>query len=74
MRDSLPTHHTQTETDTMTAEYEPDPEFVYDYHTLRIAGLTFAGVVTLFSVLMLTCNKIRRCGKPKPKPVEEDDE
>ncbi|CAG6003098.1 unnamed protein product [Menidia menidia] len=33
-----------------------DADFVYDYETLRIGGLTFAGVVVFLSfVLLLEC-------------------
>uniref|UniRef100_A0A4W5L7R9 FXYD domain-containing ion transport regulator n=1 Tax=Hucho hucho TaxID=62062 RepID=A0A4W5L7R9_9TELE len=46
-------------------EYDPDAEFVYDYQTLRIGGLTFVAVIMILSVLLLASNKIRRCGKPR---------
>uniref|UniRef100_A0A673NC41 FXYD domain-containing ion transport regulator n=1 Tax=Sinocyclocheilus rhinocerous TaxID=307959 RepID=A0A673NC41_9TELE len=42
-----------------------------DYETLRIGGLVFAGVIVVLSVLLLTGNRIRRCGKPK-KHVDEE--
>nr|XP_046169497.1 sodium/potassium-transporting ATPase subunit gamma-like [Oncorhynchus gorbuscha] len=52
-------------------EYDPDAEFVYDYQTLRIGGLTFVAVIMILSVLLLASNKIRRCGKPRERKVEE---
>ncbi|XP_038830380.1 sodium/potassium-transporting ATPase subunit gamma-like, partial [Salvelinus fontinalis] len=52
-------------------EYDPDAEFVYDYQTLRIGGLTFVAVILILSVLLLASNKIRRCGKPRERKVEE---
>ncbi|KAK6295704.1 hypothetical protein J4Q44_G00334170 [Coregonus suidteri] len=53
-------------------EYDPDAEFVYDYQTLCIGGLTFVAVIMILSVLLLASNKIRRCGKPRPRKVEEE--
>ncbi|RVE64832.1 hypothetical protein OJAV_G00129830 [Oryzias javanicus] len=47
---------------------------VSDYETLRVGGLIFAGVVVFLSFVLLAGNKIRRCGKPKPKPILEDDD
>ncbi|KAI7800554.1 FXYD domain-containing ion transport regulator 12 [Triplophysa rosa] len=47
---------------------DPDADFFYDYGTLRIGGLVFAGVIVLLSVFLLTGNRLRRCGKPKGKP------
>ncbi|KAG7470815.1 hypothetical protein MATL_G00117960 [Megalops atlanticus] len=52
---------------------DPDADFVYDYHTLRVGGLTFAGVIVFLSILLLAGNSIRRCGKSKPRVREEDD-
>ncbi|CAK6968159.1 sodium/potassium-transporting ATPase subunit gamma-like [Scomber scombrus] len=49
-----------------------DADFVYDYHTLRVGGLVFAGVIVFLSIFLLAGNKIRNCGKSKPRPVEED--
>ncbi|KPP70323.1 FXYD domain-containing ion transport regulator 12-like, partial [Scleropages formosus] len=34
-------------------EVDPDADFVYDYHTLRIGGLIFAGVIVFLSILLL---------------------
>ncbi|KAG1951288.1 FXYD domain-containing ion transport regulator [Pimephales promelas] len=51
---------------------DPDAAFVYDYETLRIGGLVFAGVIVVLSILLLTGNRIRRCGKRKAKHVDED--
>ncbi|KAL3057366.1 hypothetical protein OYC64_007777 [Pagothenia borchgrevinki] len=48
-----------------------DADFVYDYYTLRVAGLAFAGIVVFLSIIMLAGNKIVNCGKSKPRPVEE---
>uniref|UniRef100_A0A8C9VYV2 FXYD domain-containing ion transport regulator n=1 Tax=Scleropages formosus TaxID=113540 RepID=A0A8C9VYV2_SCLFO len=53
-------------------EVDPDADFVYDYHTLRIGGLIFAGVIVFLSILLLAGNSIRRCGKSKPSPPKED--
>ncbi|XP_016355894.1 sodium/potassium-transporting ATPase subunit gamma-like [Sinocyclocheilus anshuiensis] len=50
------------------SQLDPDADFYYDYETLRIGGLVFAGVIVVLSVLLLTGNRIRRCGKPK-KPL-----
>uniref|UniRef100_A0A3B3HE31 FXYD domain-containing ion transport regulator n=1 Tax=Oryzias latipes TaxID=8090 RepID=A0A3B3HE31_ORYLA len=44
---------------------ELDADFFYDYETLRVGGLIFAGIVMFLSIILLTGNKIRRCGKPK---------
>ncbi|XP_020358392.1 sodium/potassium-transporting ATPase subunit gamma-like isoform X2 [Oncorhynchus kisutch] len=52
-------------------EYDPDAEFVYDYQTLRIGGLTFVAVIMILSVLLLASNKIRQCGKPRQRKIEE---
>uniref|UniRef100_A0A3B1IZN6 FXYD domain-containing ion transport regulator n=1 Tax=Astyanax mexicanus TaxID=7994 RepID=A0A3B1IZN6_ASTMX len=42
-----------------------DADFVYDYETLRIAGLSIAAVIVVLSILLLTGNRIRRCGKSR---------
>ncbi|KAJ8345672.1 hypothetical protein SKAU_G00298650 [Synaphobranchus kaupii] len=52
-------------------EIDPDADFVYDYYTLRVGGLTFAGVIVFLSILLLAGNSIRRCGKSKPRVTEE---
>ncbi|CAB1347612.1 unnamed protein product [Coregonus sp. 'balchen'] len=52
-------------------EYDPDADFVYDYQTLRIGGLTFVAVIMILSVLLLASNKIRKCGKPRQRKDEE---
>ncbi|KAG7268884.1 hypothetical protein CRUP_032991 [Coryphaenoides rupestris] len=52
---------------------EPEDPFVYNYETLRIGGLTFAAIIVLMSIFLLAGNKIRNCGKSKPKPVEKED-
>ncbi|CAL9683985.1 unnamed protein product [Knipowitschia caucasica] len=54
------------------AAIDPDADFVYDYYTLRVGGLVFAGVIIFLSIIMLAGNKILNCGKSKPRPVEED--
>ncbi|KAJ8280208.1 hypothetical protein GJAV_G00051850 [Gymnothorax javanicus] len=51
----------------------PDADFEYDYHTLRVGGLTFAGVIVFLSILLLAGNSIRRCGKSKPRVTEEEE-
>uniref|UniRef100_A0A3Q3AKE7 FXYD domain-containing ion transport regulator n=1 Tax=Kryptolebias marmoratus TaxID=37003 RepID=A0A3Q3AKE7_KRYMA len=52
-----------------------DADFVYDYHTLRVGGLIFAGVVSVLSFALLLGNRIRNCGKSKPRrdPDEEEE-
>ncbi|KAJ3590262.1 hypothetical protein NHX12_008216 [Muraenolepis orangiensis] len=37
-----------------------------DYETLRIGGLTLAGLIVFLSVILLAGNKIRNCGRSKP--------
>ncbi|CAJ1065446.1 FXYD domain-containing ion transport regulator 12 [Xyrichtys novacula] len=51
---------------------DPDADFVYDYHTLRVGGLVFAGVIVFLSFILLAGNKLANCGKSKPRHVEED--
>uniref|UniRef100_A0A8C6TYX3 FXYD domain-containing ion transport regulator n=1 Tax=Neogobius melanostomus TaxID=47308 RepID=A0A8C6TYX3_9GOBI len=48
-----------------------DADFVYDYHTLRIGGLIFAGVVTFIGFIILTGNKFRNCGKHKVSVIKK---
>ncbi|KAF3847716.1 hypothetical protein F7725_020744 [Dissostichus mawsoni] len=48
-----------------------DADFVYDYYTLRVAGLAFAGIIVFLSIILLAGKKIVNCGKSKPKPVEK---
>ncbi|XP_021443110.1 sodium/potassium-transporting ATPase subunit gamma-like [Oncorhynchus mykiss] len=69
-------HHRQTHRPAIMSaagapEYNPDAEFVYDYQTLRIGGLTFVAVIMILSVLLLASNKIRQCGKPRQRTIEE---
>ncbi|KAI4787392.1 hypothetical protein KUCAC02_036493 [Chaenocephalus aceratus] len=40
-----------------------DADFVYDYYTLRVAGLAFAGIIVFLSIILLAGNKIVNCGK-----------
>uniref|UniRef100_A0A3Q3GM81 FXYD domain-containing ion transport regulator n=1 Tax=Labrus bergylta TaxID=56723 RepID=A0A3Q3GM81_9LABR len=47
------------------ADFDPDADFVYDYYTLRVGGLVFAGIIVFLSVLLLAGNKLTNCGKPK---------
>uniref|UniRef100_A0A3B4Z9J3 FXYD domain-containing ion transport regulator n=1 Tax=Stegastes partitus TaxID=144197 RepID=A0A3B4Z9J3_9TELE len=47
------------------AETDLDADFVYDYHTLRVGGLVFAGIIVFLSIILLAGNKIRNCGKSK---------
>ncbi|XP_026221139.1 sodium/potassium-transporting ATPase subunit gamma-like [Anabas testudineus] len=54
------------------AETDYDADFVYDYYTLRVGGLAFAGVIVFLSIILLAGNKIRNCGKSKPRHVEEE--
>ncbi|KAK3531496.1 hypothetical protein QTP70_023291 [Hemibagrus guttatus] len=44
---------------------DPDADFVYDYETLCIIGLSFAGVLVFLSLLLLAGNRIRCCRKSK---------
>uniref|UniRef100_A0A3B3QYJ8 FXYD domain-containing ion transport regulator n=1 Tax=Paramormyrops kingsleyae TaxID=1676925 RepID=A0A3B3QYJ8_9TELE len=48
-----------------TPKMDLDADFVYDYRTLRIGGLVFAGVIVFLSILLLAGNSIRKCGKSK---------
>lgn len=50
-----------------------DGDFVYDYYTLRVGGLVFAGIVVFLSFVVLLGNRIRNCGKPKPRPVQDEE-
>ncbi|XP_028320959.1 sodium/potassium-transporting ATPase subunit gamma-like [Gouania willdenowi] len=54
------------------ADIDPDADFVYDYHTLRVGGLAFAGIIVFLSIILLAGNKIRNCGKSKPRQVAND--
>ncbi|KAF5890201.1 sodium/potassium-transporting ATPase subunit gamma-like, partial [Clarias magur] len=47
------------------SDVDLDADFVYDYETLRIIGLSIAGVIVFLSILLLVGNRIRRCGKSK---------
>ncbi|KAK2847237.1 hypothetical protein Q5P01_010236 [Channa striata] len=49
-----------------------DADFVYDYYTLRLGGLIFAGVIVFLSIILLAGNKMRKCGKSKNRQVEQD--
>ncbi|KAF1394047.1 hypothetical protein PFLUV_G00022450 [Perca fluviatilis] len=53
------------------ADIDFDADFVYDYHTLRVGGLIFAGVIVFLSIILLAGNKLTSCGKSKPRNVEE---
>uniref|UniRef100_A0A3Q1CXS1 FXYD domain-containing ion transport regulator n=1 Tax=Amphiprion ocellaris TaxID=80972 RepID=A0A3Q1CXS1_AMPOC len=44
-------------------EIDLDADFVYDYETLRVGGLVFAGVIVFLSIILLAGNRIRNCGK-----------
>uniref|UniRef100_A0A667XZH1 FXYD domain-containing ion transport regulator n=1 Tax=Myripristis murdjan TaxID=586833 RepID=A0A667XZH1_9TELE len=44
---------------------DPDADFVYDYYTLRVGGLVFAGVIVFLSIILLAGNRIRNCSKSK---------
>ncbi|XP_019129800.1 sodium/potassium-transporting ATPase subunit gamma-like [Larimichthys crocea] len=73
----LSTEHTHTHRrDIMSsagANVDLDADFVYDYHTLRVGGLVFAGVIVFLSIILLAGNKLANCGKtPKPRAAEED--
>uniref|UniRef100_A0A8D3BPY3 FXYD domain-containing ion transport regulator n=1 Tax=Scophthalmus maximus TaxID=52904 RepID=A0A8D3BPY3_SCOMX len=34
-------------------DIDPDADFVYDYYTLRVGGLVFAGVIVFLSIILL---------------------
>uniref|UniRef100_A0AAX7VFI2 FXYD domain-containing ion transport regulator n=1 Tax=Astatotilapia calliptera TaxID=8154 RepID=A0AAX7VFI2_ASTCA len=55
------------------ADVDLDADFVYDYEKLRIGGLIFAGVIVFLSIILLAGNKIRNCGKSKPRRGDEED-
>uniref|UniRef100_A0AAY4CCH0 FXYD domain-containing ion transport regulator n=1 Tax=Denticeps clupeoides TaxID=299321 RepID=A0AAY4CCH0_9TELE len=42
--------------------------FVTDYHTLRVGGLVFAGIIVFLSIILLAGNKICKCGKANVSP------
>ncbi|XP_010871343.1 sodium/potassium-transporting ATPase subunit gamma [Esox lucius] len=46
-------------------KYDPDADFHYDYQTLRIGGLAFAGFLVILSVILLTGHRLFRCGRSK---------
>ncbi|XP_061575360.1 sodium/potassium-transporting ATPase subunit gamma-like [Cololabis saira] len=72
----LSTEHTNRPGNMSSKDIEPDydSDFEYDYHTLRVGGLIFAGVVVVLSFLLLLGNKITNCGKKKPKnDADEED-
>ncbi|MCJ8739737.1 hypothetical protein PDJAM_G00050590 [Pangasius djambal] len=52
-------------------DVDPDADFVYDYETLRIIGLSIAGVLVFLSILLLFGNRIRGCRKSRHKAVSE---
>uniref|UniRef100_A0A3Q1IDA2 FXYD domain-containing ion transport regulator n=1 Tax=Anabas testudineus TaxID=64144 RepID=A0A3Q1IDA2_ANATE len=47
------------------AETDYDADFVYDYYTLRVGGLAFAGVIVFLSIILLAANI--HCGSPLPE-------
>ncbi|KAK2912512.1 sodium/potassium-transporting ATPase subunit gamma-like [Channa argus] len=68
----LNTHRQANMSSPKGADIDPDADFVYDYYTLRLGGLIFAGVIVFLSILLLAGNKIRKCGKSKSRQVEQD--
>nr|XP_049580774.1 phospholemman-like [Syngnathus scovelli] len=54
------------------AVIDPDADFVYDYHTLRVVGLSVAGVIVLLSILLLTGKKFRHCLTKSPDRQDSD--
>ncbi|XP_023207706.1 sodium/potassium-transporting ATPase subunit gamma-like [Xiphophorus maculatus] len=66
-------HRQNTMSSAKDAVTDWDADFTYDYKTLRVGGLVFAGVVVLLSFVLLLGNKVRNCGKTKRKPVAEED-
>ncbi|KAI1903867.1 hypothetical protein AGOR_G00031640 [Albula goreensis] len=52
---------------------DPDADFVYDYHALRVGGLVFAGVIVFLSILLLAGNSLCRCARSQPQTAEEAD-
>uniref|UniRef100_A0A673AWK2 FXYD domain-containing ion transport regulator n=1 Tax=Sphaeramia orbicularis TaxID=375764 RepID=A0A673AWK2_9TELE len=51
------------------AEIDLDADFVYDYYTLRVGGLVFAGVIVFLSFILLAGNKLANCGKSKVRTL-----
>uniref|UniRef100_A0AAY5K9M9 FXYD domain-containing ion transport regulator n=1 Tax=Esox lucius TaxID=8010 RepID=A0AAY5K9M9_ESOLU len=50
-------------------KYDPDADFHYDYQTLRIGGLAFAGFLVILSVILLTGKYPDFCPKLLEKPL-----
>uniref|UniRef100_A0A3B3ICJ3 FXYD domain-containing ion transport regulator n=1 Tax=Oryzias latipes TaxID=8090 RepID=A0A3B3ICJ3_ORYLA len=50
---------------------ELDADFFYDYETLRVGGLIFAGIVMFLSIILLTGKSTETCF---PKPVLDEDD
>ncbi|XP_068097889.1 phospholemman [Hyperolius riggenbachi] len=53
------------------AEEQHDP-FYYDYKTLRIGGLVFAGVLFILGILIILSRKCRCKFNQHPRTGEED--
>uniref|UniRef100_A0A671W6W9 FXYD domain-containing ion transport regulator n=1 Tax=Sparus aurata TaxID=8175 RepID=A0A671W6W9_SPAAU len=54
------------------ADIDYDADFVYDYHTLRVGGLVFAGVIVFLSIILLAGKSTTTSCVGYPRPVEEE--
>nr|XP_048294241.1 phospholemman isoform X1 [Myodes glareolus] len=52
---------------------EPDP-FTYDYHTLRIGGLTIAGILFILGILIILSKRCRCKFNQQQRTGEPDEE
>ncbi|XP_060222682.1 phospholemman isoform X2 [Meriones unguiculatus] len=55
------------------APKEPDP-FTYDYHTLRIGGLTIAGILFILGILIILSKRCRCKFNQQQRTGEPDEE
>lgn len=55
------------------APQEPDP-FTYDYHTLRIGGLTIAGILFILGILIILSKRCRCKFNQQQRTGEPDEE
>ncbi|XP_008826216.1 phospholemman isoform X2 [Nannospalax galili] len=55
------------------APQEPDP-FTYDYHSLRIGGLTIAGILFILGILIILSKRCRCKFNQQQRTGEPDEE